>query len=294
MSAVVQAFAADQLGAARLAAALGIELRIVPLHVFPDREVLPTVAPFAGAVIVYCPLNRPNAKLVSLMLACDAWRRAGAERLILVAPYMCYLRQDTVFVPGQALSRDVIGKLLGERFDRIVTVEPHLHRTSDLGAVFAPAQVTALSAAGSLARAIGAEPEPVVIGPDSESEPWARAVGEALGAPHMTLRKTRRGDRRVELSRDGGPDLKGRRAVIIDDICSSGGTLEAAIELALAQGAERVEVAVAHALFDWAAARRLAEAGASRVISTDSCPHPSNAVALAPILAAALTEEISP
>ncbi len=294
MSAVVQAFAADQPGAARLAAALGVELRIVPLHVFPDREVLPTVSPFAGTVIVYCPLNRPNTKLVTLMLACDAWRRAGASRLVLVAPYMCYLRQDTLFAPGQALSRDVIGRLLGERFDRIVTVEPHLHRTSDLGVVFAPAQVTVLSAAGSLAHAIGPEPAPVVIGPDSESEPWARAVGEALGAPYGTLKKTRHGDRRVDLSRDGGPDLKGRRVVIIDDICSSGGTLEAAIGLVLDQGAGQVEVAVVHALYDWATARRLAEAGASRVISTDSCPHPSNAVALAPILAAALTQEISP
>jgi len=293
MSAVVQAFAADQLGAARLAAALGLELKIVQLHVFPDREVLPTVAPFAGTVIMYCPLNQPNAKLMSLMLACDAWRRAGAARLVLVAPYMCYLRQDTLFAPGQALSRDVIGRLLGERFDRIVTVEPHLHRTSDLGAVFAPAQVTALSAAGPLAGAIGADPTPVVIGPDGESEPWARAIGEALGAPHMTLQKTRQGDHRVHLALDGGPDLKGRRAVIIDDICSSGGTLEAAIALVLAQGAEQVEIAVVHALFDWATARRLAEAGASRVISTDTCPHPSNAVAMAPILAAALTQEMS-
>ncbi|MES2896789.1 MAG: ribose-phosphate diphosphokinase [Pseudomonadota bacterium] len=293
MSAVVQAFAADQAGAARLADALGLELETVRLHVFPDREVLPTVTPFAGVVIAYCPLNQPNAKLMSLILACDAWRRAGATRLVLVAPYMCYLRQDTLFAPGQALSRDVIGRLLGERFDRIVTVEPHLHRTTDLGAVFAPAQVTALSAAEPLARAIGADPPPVVIGPDGESEPWARAIGEALGAPHMTLRKTRHGDHRVDLSLEGGPDLKGRRAVIIDDICSSGGTLEAAVALALAQGAERVEVAVVHALFDWATARRLAEAGASRIISTDSCPHPSNAVALAPILAAALTEEIS-
>ncbi len=294
MSVIVQAFAEDRAAAAELAAALGAPLGIVDLHVFPDGEVLPKVEPFAGVVIAYRSLVRPNDKLVSLILACDAWRRAGATRLVLAAPYMPYLRQDTVFSPGEALSRDVIGRLLGERFDRIVTVEPHLHRTADLAAVFAPAAVTTLSASGLLAAAIGAQPPPLIVGPDIESEPWARAVAEALGAPHVTMRKVRRGDRQVELSLDGGPNLAGRRVVLVDDICSSGGTLAAAVGLLAQRGAGPIEVAVVHALFDAEAGLGLARAGAVRVISTDACAHPTNAVPLASLLASALIEEIVP
>lgn len=294
MTAVVQAFEEDREAAMRLADALDAPFRVAHLHTFPDGEALPTVEPFDGTVIVYRPLNRPNDKLVTLLLACDAWRRAGARRLVLVAPYLCYLRQDTVFAPGQALSRDVIGRLLGERFDRIVTVEPHLHRTNDLNEVFAPAQVTALSAANTLAGAIGGEPPPVIVGPDIESEPWAKALAQVLGAPHITLRKSRLDDRNVVLTLADGAILSGRRAVLIDDICSSGGTLVAAVGLLAEHGAGPIEIAVAHALFDVEAGRALTRAGAVRVISTDSCIHSSNAVSLASLLASALSEELPP
>lgn len=292
MTAAVHCFAADHLAAQGLASALGVPCHLVEIHEFPDGETLPNVVACSGVVIAYCPLNRPNAKLVNLLLACDAWRRAGAARLVLVAPYMSHLRQDAVFLPGQALSRDVVGRLLGERFDHVVTVEPHLHRTADLAAVFAPATLEVLSAGQALAQAIGPQGAPLVVGPDVESEPWARGVAERLGASHVTLRKERRGDLRVDLVAPDDLDVRGRRVVLVDDICSSGGTLEAATILLSALGAACVEVAVVHALFDAEAAERLAQAGVIRVVSTNSCPHPTNAADLAPQLAAALTEEI--
>ncbi|MFN4177048.1 ribose-phosphate diphosphokinase [Phenylobacterium sp.] len=289
--AAVHAFAEDEVPAGRLAAALGVPLRLVDLHAFPDGETLVTVAESPPTVVVYRSLDRPNGKLVPLLLACDAWRRAGARRLVLVAPYLCYLRQDTLFRPGQSLSRDVIGGLLGPRFERIVTVNPHLHRTPDLGPVFPGAEVTVLSAARELARALGGADQAVVVGPDEESAPWAAAVGAALSAPSLTLLKHRSGDREVELTAPDPKALAGRRAILVDDICSSGATLARAVERLRAAGAASVEIAVTHALFDAEAEARLKAAGAVRIVSTDSCAHPTNAVALAPLLAGALRSE---
>ncbi len=84
--------------------------------------------------------------------------------------------------------------------------------------------------------------------------------------------------------------MRGRPIVLIDDICSSGGTLEAAIRLLSAHGGGPVDVAVAHALFSAEASRRLIMAGARRLISTDSCPHTTNTVPLAPLIARTLKD----
>ena len=292
MSAAVFAFEPDVAPAGRLAEALSQPLRSIRLHRFPDGEGLPTVEGGAQTTLVYAGLARPDPKLMPLLLAADALRHAGAARRVLVCPYLPYMRQDSVFAPGQPISRDVMGALLGPAFDRIVTVEPHLHRTRDLAEVFGGTQVTSLSVAGLFAAAIGRAEDPLIIGPDAESEPWAAAVATALGAPHLVFEKTRHGDRHVSLRLPPDASVRGRRAVLVDDICSSGGTLAAAAGLLAAGGAASVEAFVAHALFDAAAQRRLGEAGVRRIVSTDSCEHPTNAIPLAGLLAGALACEL--
>ncbi|HEX6861018.1 MAG TPA: ribose-phosphate diphosphokinase [Caulobacteraceae bacterium] len=284
----VHAFEEDAAPAERLARALGLPLRRIALHRFPDGEGMPVVGGAEGTALLYRALDRPDGKLMPLLLATDAMRRAGAKRVVLVAPYMPYLRQDRVFAPGQPLSRDVLGRVIGEAFDRVVTVEPHLHRTADLTPVFGT-PVTSLSAARELARAIGAAGDPLLIGPDAESEQWVEKVADELGADFIVFAKERLGDRRVRLTLPAGAKVAGRRVVLVDDICSSGGTLEAAA--AAVTGAASVEIAIVHALFDEAARARLAAAGVSSIVSTDSCAHPTNAIHLAPLLASALREE---
>jgi len=292
MSAVVHAFAEDLAPAGRLADAMGLALRQVDLHRFPDGESLPTVPPGDPTVLVYRSLDRPDAKIVPLLLACDAWRRTGTRRLVLVAPYLPYLRQDKAFLPGQPLSRDVLGGLLGECFDRIVTVEPHLHRTRTLDGVF-NIPVTSLSSAAVLAGAFQASDRWLVVGPDVEAEPWARALAHELRTDFVCFRKQRRGDAAVDLRLDESVDVKARRVLLVDDICSSGATLALAASILRRRGAAHIEVAVAHALFGAKAGVRLSEAGVARVVSTDSCAHPTNSVGLAPLLAAALHDELS-
>jgi ribose-phosphate pyrophosphokinase len=293
MTAAVFAFSEDRLAAKRLADALGVGLQPVDLHTLPDGESLPSVRGATETVLLYRSLARPDAKLMPLLLACDALRRAGARRLVLVAPYLPYLRQDAVFQPGQPLSRDVFGALLGSRFERIVTVEPHLHRTPDLTPVFAGTPVAALSAAGLLAARIGTAGDPIIVGPDAESAPWVARIAETLGAPHLVLRKLRRGDREVELDKPAGASVAGRQVVIVDDICSTGGTLIGAVRQLRAAGAASIEAAVVHALFKPGVGASLQRMGVRSVISTDACPHPSNRIHLAGLMAEALFRELS-
>jgi ribose-phosphate pyrophosphokinase len=293
LSSAVYAFGDDEAPAARLAAALGVPTWPIGLHTLPDGESLPFAPLAAATALLYRALDRPDGKLMPLLLAADALRRAGAGRVVLVAPYMPYLRQDAVFAPGQPLSRDVLGGVLGAAFDRVVTVEPHLHRTADLTPVFQGTPVASLSAAELLAQRIGRRGAPVIVGPDAESEPWVARIADALGAPHVVARKSRQGDRSVQVSLPATADVAGRRAVIVDDICSTGATLIEATSRLLAAGAASVEIAVVHALFPRGVAASLKRAGARAIITTDSCGRRPTAIPLAPLLAAALVSEIA-
>jgi ribose-phosphate pyrophosphokinase len=116
-------------------------------------------------------------------------------------------------------------------------------------------------------------------------------LAQRLGGDLICLAKTRRGDRDVTIETPR-VDLRQRAAVIVDDVAASGGTLERALAAVRRDGAEPIDVAVAHALMTQAETERLKQAGARRIVSTDSVAHPTNAAHLAPMLAAAVKEMI--
>lgn len=283
-------------GAVRLAATLNVPCHIAELHRFPDGESLVRLPQPVERAVVYRSLDRPNDKLVELLLAASVLRRQGAEHLCLVAPYMAYMRQDAIFRPGEPVSQTVIGALLAQHFDRFVCVEPHLHRTHQLDAVFPGRSATALSGAGVIAAHLAAErvgDGTVIAGPDEESEPLVRGVAEPLGLPWVVGRKVRRGDRdvSVELPADvTAAGLAGRRVVIVDDVISSGETIISCAAAVRAAGGAVAGVYGVHALFGDAARQRFADTGIAPVRSADGVPHPSNALPLAPQIAAALRD----
>ena len=272
-----------------LAAALGLPAALVHRHAFPDGETrlrLPPVPP--AEVIVLRGLQQPNAKLTELWLAAAGARELGARRLTLVSPYLAYMRQDMAFTPGEVVSQRHVGALLAHAFDRIVTVDPHLHRVSTLDAVLPGGSSTVLTAAPLLGRWVAQQvPSALLLGPDEEAGQWVRVAGEAAGLAHAVCRKQRHGDRAVAVSLPAVP-VAGRAVVLLDDVASTGGTLASAARGVLAAGAASVDVAVTHALFVGDAQAQLSAAGVGRIWSTDCVPHASNVVSIVPLLARAL------
>jgi ribose-phosphate pyrophosphokinase len=291
----LHAFPDEAMQAQRLADATGLNLSLVDPHTFPDGESLPRVPTPSHIAIVYRSLDRPNGKLVELLLAADAWRRTGAQRLVLVAPYLPYMRQDKVFRKGEPISQRVVASLLDGAFDRIVTVDPHLHRTESLGDIFQLADCTHVRASDALVPFLRSEQvrtgKLVIVGPDAESAPWVRGIAEPLSLESLVLRKQRRSDREVDISAPTGFVGTGKNALLVDDICSTGTTLCRAARAIRSAGCASVSVYVTHALCNQEDLGSLQEAGVDRVISSDSCTHVTNAVHLAPLLAAALSKE---
>ena len=291
----IQGLPSSARDASRLASRLGVPMHEIEVHRFPDGELRVTVGPAASTTILYASLDHPNDKLVALLLAAEALRRDGVRRLVLVAPYLCYMRQDAAFRTGEAISQKVIGPLLAGVMDRIVTVDAHLHRTASIGAVFPGIESDNLSAMPAIAatlRTAGLDPQTIVVGPDAESRPWVSDLASRLGVAHAVARKERRSDRSVDIGFADPKQFAGRPVLIADDIVSSGGTLIACARALAAAGAARVDAVVTHALFPETLVAEFARAGIRTIRSTDSVPHPTNTIALDGVLAEALRTEL--
>jgi len=276
--------------AASLGAALGWPRVACELHSFPDGETYLRVLSEVdgGDVTVLADLARPDARLLALLFAGSTLREQGARRLTLVAPYLPYMRQDKAFHPGECVSSRHFAALLDACFDELLTVDAHLHRYPTLAALYRmPARN--LAAAALLASWVREHVrDPLLIGPDAESAQWTSAAASAAGCPWTTLEKTRTGERRVRIHGRIDPAHVHRTPVLVDDMISTGSTLIEACGLVRATGMAAPIVLAVHGIFAGDACEALAAAGAADIVTTNSIPHASNAIDLAPLLAAAL------
>jgi ribose-phosphate pyrophosphokinase len=280
------AFDDERALALELAEALNMPLSFISRHRFPDGEmrlVLPT--PLPDTVLMLRGLQQPNDKLVELMIAAPTARELGAKRLVLLSPYLAYMRQDMAFTPGEAVSQRHIARLLASHFEHVLTIDPHLHRIGSLDEVMPEGCGVTLSAARLLGRWVATQvPGALLIGPDEESAQWVSEAALAGGLIHAIGSKQRLGDHQVTLALPE-VDVSGRAVVLLDDMASTGRTLIGSAQQLLLRGASSVDVAVTHALFNGDAMAHLKEAGVRHVWSSNSVAHASNAVSVAALLA---------
>lgn len=287
-------FDRDAQAAGALGGLLGLPCVMLERHRFPDGEFRLRVPELpAACAVVFATLDDPNEKLVELMILAGCLRELGVSRIVLLAPYLCYMRQDIAFTPGEAVSQRIVGRFLAERFDALITVDPHLHRISSLEQAVPLDDAIALSAAPAIGEFLARErPGALLLGPDGESAAWVSAAAQQAGLQHAVASKVRSGDREVQIVLPE-VELAGRQVVLIDDMASTGRTLALAARLVLQAGASRVDAAVTHALFFDDALQVMRDAGVREIWSSDSIVHPSNRIALAPMLAASLVPVLS-
>ncbi len=252
------------------------ERRALSMHRFPDEETLITVAEpeHGGQVMLVCTLDRPDAKVVPLLMAAATLRELGASYITLVAPYLCYMRQDMRFRDGEAVSSEIFGRLLAHYVDSVVTVEPHLHRHHTLQDTGLPHGIV-VSAATAIAAWIRAHVlRPLVIGPDQESAPWTEQIGRLTQAPTMVGYKVRRDDTHVGIDfADVDNTWLQRTPVIIDDIASSGHTMAECVSQLTRMGLPPPTCIAVHGICGPDARKRILDAGATRILFTNSVDH---------------------
>jgi len=269
----------DTLGAG-LAQRIDADLGRLVIRRFPDGESYVRIdSEVAGRdVVLACTLDRPDAKILPLLLVAATAQDLGASRVGLVAPYLSYLRQDGRFVAGEGVTSRYFARLLSSSIDWIVTMDPHLHRYASLAAIYSiPA--TTVSAAPLVADWIRTHvPDPVLIGPDAESAQWVTAVAADAHAPSVVLEKTRHGDREVAVSVPEIDRWRGHTPVLIDDIISTGRTIIAGIHQLGEHGMRPPVVIGVHAVFAVGAYEDLLGAAPARTVTTNTIAHPSNGI----------------
>lgn len=273
----------------RIAARLGVPLAEIILHHFPDSESFLRLPPSLPEHVIICrSLNQPNDKLIELLLCAKTARELGAKRLTLVAPYLCYMRQDIANLPGEAVSQRIIGKLLAEFFDDVITVDPHLHRISSLDQAIPIKNAISLTASYEIACFLKQNlNDALLFGPDSESEQWVANIAKTCGFDYCIANKVRCGDRQVEINLPEY-NYQNRQVVIIDDMASTGRTLGTAAKLLRAAGCKDLYAVVTHPLFCEDAENYILKSGVKTIWSTDSIEHPTAFIKLDGLLANAI------
>ena len=263
--------------AARISEKLGVSLGGVTLRTFSNGEVYCRYEESirgADLFIVQPTCGNPetgitaNDALMELLLMVDAAVGASAHRVIAVTPWYGYSRQDKKSLGREPISARLVARALEVAgADRVLTMD--LHAGQIQGFFQKPVDhMTALFILTQYFADLGLS-DLVVVAPDAGRVKLNKKFASKIGAELAILDKERPAQQVAEIGYVIG-DVKGKTAVIVDDMIDTAGTLGAAAKTVLEEGATRVYAAATHAIFSGNAFANLAAAGFEEIVVTDT------------------------
>ncbi len=210
-----------------------------------------------------------NFHLMELCLMLDALKRASASRVTAVVPYFGYARQDRKVVPRAPISAKLVADMLTTAgMQRLVTIDLHAGQIQG----FFNCPVDNLFAAPVLLEHLRERDDDfVIVSPDAGGVERARAYAKRLGASLAIVDKRRDAPNQAKAMHIIG-DVKDKVAVVIDDMIDTAGTMCAAANVIMDNGAKEVMASATHAVLSGPAIQRLEESAFSEVIVTDTIP----------------------
>jgi ribose-phosphate pyrophosphokinase len=261
----------------KVAKELGLELLPVETHVFPDGEkrIRITESVVDEICVVIQSANTPvDENYMELFFIVDALKRSGAMKVIAVVPYFGYQRQDHVFRDGEAVSLEVVIKMIQSvGIDQFVSFDLHSIKIPELFSI----PVAHLSALSVFAQTIREnhlyDSETILISPDKGGLRGIKIFSELLGgASYIVFNKKRDTLTGAVTYEEMNPDAftGKKRAIILDDMISSGSTIMPVADMLIKHGVEEVLVFATHAVFSENAPYLLQNSPLSAVYITDT------------------------
>lgn len=262
---------------------LNFSYQDLALEDFPDGEMHLN---FKGnlknqtVVLVQSFYPNPNHALIEIMFAASNARDLGAKKVILIAPYLAYLREDERVSAGECVSSKVIGDILSRNFDAIVTIEPHLHR-HNLNEIFS-IPIYKIDISDLLKNYIKKNFKDVqIVGINDGSGELVKK----LSFDSIILNKKRKNYFNVSIK--GNHNLsKEREVLIVDDIISSGATMIEAIKFLKNK---KISCFTVHPVFIGGALREL-EKYTKKITSSNTIYHETNNLDVSNLIAKKLLE----
>ncbi len=266
--------------AAKIAGNLDLDLGQADLKTFADGEVYCRYGESIRGADVFLVQSTaaneasgmtPNDALMELLLMADAAQGASAHRIIAVMPWFGYARQDKKSAPREPISARVVAKSLeGVGVDRVLTMD--LHAGQVQGFFHVPVDhMTAMPMLSQWFLDQAFTEELVVVSPDAGRVKVARNFARKLGTHWAVMEKERPAQQVAEIGYVVG-DVKGKTAILVDDMIATAGTLTAAAETVLEEGAARVIACATHGVFSGPAYERLADSAIDQIVVTDTIP----------------------
>jgi ribose-phosphate pyrophosphokinase len=221
----------------------------------------------------------PNDALMELLVMVDAAVGASAHRVIAVTPWYGYSRQDKKSAPREPITARLVARMLESAgIDRLVTMDLHAGQLQG----FFQKPVDHMTAMNILSQYVkdqlGPASDLVIIAPDAGRVKLTRKFAEKVGTEYALLEKERPAQQVAEIGYViGVENVRGRRAVIVDDIIDTGGTLAAGARTVMESGASEVYAVATHGVFSGNAYETLANSPLSGILVTDTVPLPEGA-----------------
>jgi ribose-phosphate pyrophosphokinase len=212
-----------------------------------------------------------NDHLMELLIMGDACKRASAGRITAVIPYYGYARQDRKARPRVPITAKLVADLLSASgMDRILTMELHAGQIQGFFDIPVDNLFSNTLLCDTISRTMPTE-NAVVVSPDAGGVERARSFAKRLGCGLAIIDKRRPGPNEAEIMHIIG-DVKGRTAILVDDMIDTAGTLTKAAQAVHQAGATEVHAAATHGVLSGPAAGRISESVLKSVIVTDSIP----------------------
>ena len=254
---------------------LNLEPGKISVKHFADGEILVTPEETVRGKKVYLvqsTCNPVTERLMELLVAIDAMKRASASEITCVIPYYGYARQDRKASPRQPITSKLVADLLDAAgANRVVTID--LHAAQIQGFFNFPTDdLTCIPMIAQYYKNSGLDlSNTVVVSPDHGGTTRARNLADRLGVPMAIIDKRRPRPNVCEANNVIG-DVNGKDCIVIDDMCDTGGSLVAGCALLKEQGAKDIHAAVTHAVFSGKAAANIQNSPIDKMIVTNTIP----------------------